>query len=509
MNSKLFLFLLLSVVFSFSACSDSSSASNDSTLKSIPNDVSMVTAIDANAILEKADFENVKNMEFYKELIQETKRYNSTLGEVLANPQQSGVDLNKNIYIAHDLNPDNPEEVFVAIIASVKDKAALETLINSNTSLKKVPQDNFNVAMKGSQSVAWNDDKVLLGMTNSYTDPIDNIAKFFSTTADNSIAGDADLQKAMSGSHDITSWMSSNAMANSPSLKNMLTMASIDPDAAKDNFIHGYVDFNKGKIESRSDLYLQDALMEDINIMFKDKVSTDFSSYIPANANSAMAVSLDLEGVQSVLQKKGVLMMANFGLKEYGLTVEDISSTFSGDILLYSTPGSKDTPRGSFATTISNQDKFDKFLALANDYKILTKISDNLYSINNTSMLSGGGFNGQDAQLFIKDDMIFVSADVAIVEKIASGGFSGKEKMDKSKIKSLRNNIFSGFADVGTMMERTGGKDLNLNFDNMDFSTNRKNSIFNMNFKDKNTNGLKQLFESINEIYLADKRGEI
>jgi len=328
--------------------------------------------------------------------------------------------------------------------------------------------------MKGSQSVAWNDDKVLLGMTNSYNDPIDNITKFFSTTSDNSIAGDKDLQKAMSGNHDITSWMSSNAMANSASLKN-----------------------------------LQDALMEDINIMFKDKVSTDFSSYIPATANSAMAVSLDLEGVQSVLQKKGVLMMANFGLKEYGLTVEDISSTFSGDILLYSTPGSKDTPRGSFATTINNKDNLDKFLALANDYKMLTKVSDNLYSINNTSILSGEGFNGRDAQLIIKDDMVFVSADPAIIEKVASGGYSGKEKIDKSKVKSLRSNIFSGFADFGTMMERTGGKDLDLNFDNMDFSTNRKNSIFNMNFKDKNSNGLKQLFESINEIYLADKRGEI
>lgn len=508
MKSKIFLFLSLSVIIAFSSCSDSQSVA-DSTLTSIPQDVSMVTSIDANSILEKADFESVKNMEFYQELISETKRYNSTLGEVLANPQQSGVDLNKNIYVAHDLDPDNPEEVFVGIVASVKDKAALETLINSNGSLKTIQQDNFNVAMKGSQSVAWNDEKVVLGMTNSYNDPIENIAKFFNTTAETSIAKDENLKKAMSGNHDITSWASSNAMANSPSLKNMLTMASIDPNAAKDNFIHSYVDFNKGAIESKSDMYLQDALMEDINMLFKDNLSTDFSAYIPASANSVMAVSLDLEGVQSVLQKKGVLMMANFGLKEYGLTVEDIAGTFNGDILLYSTPGSTETPYGSFATVINNKENLGKFLALAIDYDAFEKVSDNLYSIKNTAILSGGGFNGQDAQLLIKDDMVFVSADPAIIAKISSGGYSKSEQLEKSKVKSLRDNIFSGFSDFGAMMQRTEGKKLDLNIENLNFSTNRKNGTFNMNFKDKNANGLKQLFESINEIYLAGKRGEI
>lgn len=512
MKSRILFFMLLAVALTFNACSDSSSASADDTLKSIPNSVSMLTAIDTDAILEKADFENVKQMEFYQELVNETKRYNSTLAEVIADPTQSGIDLSKNIYIAHDLDPDNPEEAFVAIVATVKDKAALEKLINSNTSLKKSSQDNFEVAMKGSQSVAWNAEKVVLGMTNSYSDPIDNIKSFFNTTADQSVASDSNLKKAFSGNHDISSWITSNAMAQSPTLKNALVMASIDPEAAKDNFIHSSVDFKNGAIASRSDMYLQDALIEDVNLMFKDKVSTDFSSYIPADANSAMAVSLDFEGIQSVLQKKGMLMMANFGLQEYGLTVEDIASTFGGDILLYSTPGQTEAPYGSFATTINDQEKLGKFISLASDFNFLKKEGENLYSIPGTSIISGEGFNGQDAQLLIQDDMIFLSADAAIVSKISGGGYSGSEKMDKSKVKSLRNHIFSGFVDYTSII--MGNKinekpDLNLDFKEMNFATDRKNSTLNVNFKDKKANGLKQLFETINKLYLADKNGTI
>ena len=507
MKSKTLLFLSLTVAILISSCSDTTIAT-DSALKNIPNNVSTVTSIDADAILEKADFEKVKEMAFYQELIQETKRYNSTLGDVLANPSQSGVDLSKDIYVTHSLEKDNPEEVFVGIVASVKDKAALEALIHSDSKFKISKHGNFDVAMKGSQSVAWNEEMVVLGMTNAYSDPIGKIEKFFNADTNNSIANDGDLQKAMSGDHDITSWVSSNAISESPSLKSALTFAGIPAEAAKDNFIHGYVDFNDGAIESRSDMYFQSALVEDLNLCFKDNITTDFSSYIPSNANSAMAVSLDLEGIQQVLQKKNALMMANFGLKEYGLTVEDINSTFGGDILLYSTPGEADTPVGTFATSIRSQENLDKFIALATDFNMLEKLGDNLYGIKGTSMLSGN-MGGPDAQLLIQDKMLVISGSPTHIEKISKGGFSGAEKLDKAKIKALKNNIFAGFMDLKDFVNATGGKNLNLNFEDMNYSTDRKKGSFKLNFKDKNVNALKQFFESVNEIYLADKKGEI
>jgi hypothetical protein len=507
-NNLLFICLVLLVV-SLNSCADSAT-SEDFVLKSIPQEVSMVTAIDADAILEKADFEQVKKMAFYQELVNETKKFNTTLGDVLENPSASGLDLTTNVYMAHHFDPNNPEEIFIGVVAAVKDKVALEKLIESNSKLKISKHGNFDVAMSGSQSVSWNDELVVLGMTNSYSDPITKIEKFFNTTEETAVTADPNLSKAINGKHDIASWLSTNAFAKSPMLKNILIMASIDANAIQDNYIHSYVDFNDGAIEARSNLFLQDALMADINLLFKDKVTTDFSTFIPSSANSVMTLALDFEGVQQMLSKRPqASMMIDFGLKEYGLSVDDIASTFGGDILLYSTSNGDLASPGSFATTIKDMDKFGKFLQLATDYKILDKIDDKTYSINNSKMLAGGRSLG-DAELLILDDLIFISADPTSLEAVKSGGFRGDDRIDASKIKAIGSNILAGFINYEDLLKSVSGtKDLNVKFKDMEFTTNRKDASFDMNFQEKNVNSLKQLFESINEIYLANKNGSI
>ena len=74
-------------------------------------------------------------------------------------------------------------------------------------------------------------------------------------------------------------------------------------------------------------------------------------------------------------------------------------------------------------------------------------------------------------------------------------------KFRNLKSKRWDNDIIKNSGD--------GKVNLDLNFEDMLFSTNRKKGEFNLNFKDKNANALKQLFESINKVYLADKKGEI
>lgn len=125
-------------------------------------------------------------------------------------------------------------------------------------------------------------------------------------------------------------------------------------------------------------------------------------------------------------------------------------------------------------------------------------------------MISGRGFNSPDAQLLIQDDMLFISASSEIVTTIQAGGFKGNTAVDAAKIKLLKSDIFAGFADFNSIMENTKtDKKLNLNFEEIQFSTDKKSSEFFMNFKDKNSNSLKQLFESINELHKAERNGDI
>ena len=59
--------LFLAIFLTLSACDKGSILKNEA-LTSIPKDVSMVTAVDLPALMEKADFDNVKTMEFYQEV---------------------------------------------------------------------------------------------------------------------------------------------------------------------------------------------------------------------------------------------------------------------------------------------------------------------------------------------------------------------------------------------------------------------------------------------------------
>jgi hypothetical protein len=71
---------------------------NDS-LTAIPKDAVSVTAINVQSLMQKADFETVKNMDFYKKAIEEAQAKNPAMAEILKDPKKSGIDLSKNFYL--------------------------------------------------------------------------------------------------------------------------------------------------------------------------------------------------------------------------------------------------------------------------------------------------------------------------------------------------------------------------------------------------------------------------
>ena len=68
---------------------------------------------------------------------------------------------------------------------------------------------------------------------------------------------------------DITTWLTSNALAKNKNAKLVLSLAKIKPEALDNNFIHGHVDFENGQVNSQLNYFFQEALIEDINLLFK------------------------------------------------------------------------------------------------------------------------------------------------------------------------------------------------------------------------------------------------
>ena len=495
--------LLLGILFIFSSCDNGSILKND-VLTSIPKDVSMVTAVDLPSLLKKADFDNVKTMEFYQEVIKQANEYNSVLGDVVADPAKSGIDLSKSFYIANEVSPDNPEEIFVGVVFSLKDAKAFSDVLNSQTEQNITKGDNFNLLVDRNQSVAWNDKIAVFGSTNSYNDVTPIISKYFNTDESSSIAGDKDLQKCLSNNHDINSWMSSNAMADNENIKMFLPVINIDPEALKDNFIHSYLDFNNGEIVGHTTTFINKGLTKDLKLLFKDEVDTDFSNYVSAKGlNTVITAAIDLKGIKQVIAERPQGMaFLNFALKEFGFSIDDIANTFGGDILI-SSNNNGGNPTGLFATDIKDRANLQKFIDLGIEYEMLEKIGDDHYAIKNYNFntYSPTTYSNKEAQIIIKDDIIFASFDADVINSIKDGSI--ENKVDKKLMKKVSGNILGVFMDFEALTEMVKD-DVDIKVSALEVAANRKNSDVKLSFKDTNSNSLKQLFEMMNELYLKE-----
>ncbi len=495
--------LLLACFFLFSAC-DKGSVLKDQALSSIPNSVSMVSSVDLPALMKKADFDHVKTLEFYQEVIKRANEYNPVLGDVASDPAKSGIDLSKSFYIANEVNPDNPEEIFVGVVFSLKDAQAFSNLLKTQENVKITKADNFYLLVTRNQSVAWNDNLAVFGSTNSYNDITPMVSKYFNPDATPSIANSKDLQKCLSGNHDIMSWVSSNALAENENVRMMAPMANIDPDALKDNFIHSYLDFKNGEIVGHSSTFLNKGLTKDLKLIFKDEVKTDFSNYVsPEGLSTLITAAIDLKGIKQIIAERPMGMnYINFGLKEFGITADDISNTFGGD-MLFTSNASSGEHLGLFATDINDRENLQKFIDLAIEHGLIEKTGDDHYKLTNNrySSFSPTSYTYRGAQFIVKDDFIFFSNSDEHLNAIKNGGFD--KEVDKKLMNKVSGNIFGLFMDyeaIADMME----EDINVDISTLEIAAQRKNSDLILSFKDEKNNSLKQLFEMMNNQYLKE-----
>ena len=510
-----FLAALLSAAL-FTSCKETT-LTGDNALTSIPDDATTITSIDVERLMEKADFEQVRQMEFYQDMLAEVERKDPTLAKVLADPATSGVDLSKRAYLSTFLNPDNPEENFTALVVNLSDQAAFEQLVTQAAKGATVENgDGFQYLQpERKMIVAWDGEKAVIGGTASYMNVREQAARIFNTTEDRSVAKSADLQKALAERHDLTNWISSNGLANNPQAQFAMGMVQIDPEALKDNYIHSYVDFETGEIAGKSTYFLQKALTKDLDKLFNDQAKTDFYDYVPGkDLLFIFTNALNIKGVDEVLsarpQSRG---FAEFALKEYGLTIEDVTATFGGDLMVagYYTEGAS---RGSglFATNILDREKLNVFLDLFQEYKVIEPAGENLYNVtklggalvgNAFTVSSGDGF----AKMLVTDQLLFISGDEQLLATIQQGGFPKAERINKDLQQMMSSNIFAGYFGLQNLQKVED--DLStFQIEDVKVSTNRQEADLKVRMLDQKTNALKALFEAMNQEHLR-KHAEV
>ena len=276
-NTIFFVGLSLLIIVLF-ACRNETNKKTDKALESIPLNSTVITAFDLPTLMEKANFEAVKKMDFYDFFAQRAREESDLLGTVMTNPENAGIDLSKNAYLTIELDNDNPEEYYIGVIFNLTSAEDFGNFAKSfRNSLEGKGNGYQTTNLNDATQLAWNDQIGIIVVGENIYEKEDLLEQFFVTKKEDNFSKNEKLTKLLSEKHDVTTWLTSNPLAKNKNAKFLLSLAKIQPDALNDNFVHGFVDFNKGQINAKLNYFFQDALVEDFRLLFKDNIKTDFS----------------------------------------------------------------------------------------------------------------------------------------------------------------------------------------------------------------------------------------
>lgn len=501
---KIIFLTIISLSLLTISCKDDNSLTEDA-IVNIPANSSSVSAVNVKKLMDKADFESMQKMSFYQDFVKDASQENPGIEAMLKDPYASGVNLDANIYLVQDVDIINPESTFMGVVASLSDKAAFKNLLTSNGKPEIQSAEGYEYFTTNQKTiVAWNDDIAVMGTSQGFgVDLKAGVESIFNTTKETSIVNNEDLKKCFSKEADITSWFCSNKMAEAAKGKMGMAGFIITPAMLTENYAHSYLNFEKGAIVSESNYDLNEKLSDEFRHVFKDKVKTNFSKYVPADdLIFAFTGALDMKGINLILTNKSMTGMADMSMKEYGLTTEDLAKTIDGDFLVTSHAASvSENPNMLVAIKINDMDGFQKIIDLGRDYEMIEDAGDDLYKM---AGLMGAA---DDLPMFyVTDGMLFIGDAKSTIPALQSGDYGSNGLVSKNIKNIFTDNIMGGYVDfqnIGNYLDGMG-----IDFKAMNDATmelNRDNGTMKLNMTDKNKNALKSIVDWTNKNY--EKKG--
>ena len=507
---KIASFSLITILIICFSCQNESEKGADNALEAIPLNSTIVTAFDLPTLMEKANFEAIKKMDFYRFFMEKAEEESDILATVLANPENAGIDLTKNAYVSIELNPDNPEEIYTGIIFNLVSPEDFSNFANSFREVQTGQRAGYQYAdLNEATQLAWNDRIGVLALGEGIYETEEVVNSFFAPNTETSLANNKNLTTLLSKNHDVTTWLTSNALAQNKNAKFVLSLAKIKPEALDDNFIHGHVDFEAGKVNTQLNYFFQDALIEDVNLLFKENVKTNFAPYVSGeNLNIYLSAALDFAGLHTALSKRPqVKMFADFALKGYGLSIDKLKSALDGDFVFATYTGNiNNRPEGLFAIKLNNQAQFEAFLAIAEENDLVTKTGNGRYIIapslhkmvaNILPIELGSAF---DNQLMLHNGIAFISGSIDRLDKIEDNTIKSTKQLPTNINEMVQTNPLALFIDFNSL-KRVGmlnTESLNL----LEFVGNKKGANLEVAMQKEGINSLQAIFEAINEEFV-------
>ncbi|MCX8019865.1 MAG: DUF4836 family protein [Chitinophagaceae bacterium] len=359
----------------------------------VPKETAFVVHINGASLSEKLPWDEVKNSSWFEEALQQPD--NEFLRSVLKNPEESGVDLKKEMYF-YIMAQGKPGLFYNGFYSNLSDSSKflklLQTLLPQTTPEKKenllyVANDNLAVAWNKNKAVVVSimNEKQVIGVNDSTKKLItkDSLlafaGKMFSLKKGQSLGSDSRFSDLLKEKGDIHFWYNTSFMTGM--LPAMLSLTKIG-ELISENALAAAVSFDNGKIHLEGKQYYGKTMSELYKKYPPENFDANTLKKLPA-ANPLMVFSFNYppEGLKEFIKTLGLDGLLNMFLAESQLSMDDFFNAHKGDLLFsvldVKRPGASDAvlnqpkenlntdkepkPVFLFAGAIKDKTAFDKF----------------------------------------------------------------------------------------------------------------------------------------------------
>jgi hypothetical protein len=500
--------LLIIIVLSLAGCRPDELLPGDG-LAHIPQTVSSVSVLNIARLMEKADFEQVKGMDFYRHVVEEVRSENASFSKILEDPAKAGVDLERNVYISVEL--EKPEESgFIALLFSIRDKTAFEQALK-DLDLQFVPANQEpGILIEESSALLWNDELGILGLGKAEIVQ-SKTQDYLALDESGSISRNKDFRKAFSEDYDVFNWFSSSHFVDIFQLEELTKFTRYKVEDLRENYLHSYLHFAEGEIRAESRYVLQKRLSNDLGLVLRNKVSTDFTDKVPHDKLFFYSnFGVNPKGLNQLLIEYNVKGISSGALREFGVSFADLIEAFSGDaaVAVYQERSDRtlNIPYFLLALDIEDEGKLNNMLMAAVEAGFLRSVGEDRYELlrkpelNNEADSLPATAPESGEEMLIKNGVVYLSSNDDLLDAIAGGNFNTGGQLPKDLAELAAQNAIAALADLA-WMAKVEDDFANFPARRMQFTTSREKAEATMEMNDQEENSLKQFFEWMNTEY--------
>lgn len=393
----------------------------------VPADAAVIIAADIGQLMTAVDYPTLRTSPLFQEKLAESYQDNPPFTYIFSDPKGTGIDVNSRVTFYISLGEDE-SEIYSNTIIPLADvnlfAAAMEKIGLKDIQRHKSAQ---YAAIRPNTYVAWDDNSASFFSTKEGLDTDKLLTSVF---ADDQIKYfDTDqryLQHLDTNNAEVLYWIDLDRYKKNPIIHTK-KLNALDLKILGDNIIYGAASFGDGTVNLDMRFHFNKLLSPAIRDVLQGGMKTTMLNYLPDEQPSFLSTfSLNIDGIlKHLLSDSDIRLEARNSLVDYGLTLDDFSKAFTGQLLFAAFPADV-TDKGSaiFAAEIADPARFQSIMKVLSDLNKIEQLNDNMYR-SSMGVIPFfplyATYNDQKQRILIKDNYMFVSLDKRLIDQVIKG----------------------------------------------------------------------------------------